>query len=78
MAQPKAEATSAESLMLVALTAIARGKPNCNGCPWDEPCDKCFASSIVGSVIHTPQFSTWRKCYKITAKRRKKKKGGAS
>lgn len=68
------EPTIPEALMLSALLAIARGKPDCKGCRWDNPCDKCFAAQAVASVMDWPQFEKWRKHYRITATRKRKLK----
>ena len=68
------EPTIAETIMLTALLAIARDKPGCQGCSWDEPCPVCFASNLVVQMLEWPQFARWKKDWKITAVRRKKPK----
>lgn len=72
------EPTMAESLMMTSLMVIARNKPECDGCQWDDPCNQCFASQIVSQLLNYPAFKRWKLSYKITAKRRRKKKEKAN
>lgn len=72
------ESTLLENMMLMTLVCIARSKPECTGCRWDNPCPMCMSAQIVDTVINSKngkkRFKAWHKGYKIVAKRRKKAK----
>ncbi len=66
--------TTEEALMLTALAVISRGKPECTGCRWSSPCDKCFAAQVWMQVVEGKRFVKWKKSYRLVAKRPKESK----
>lgn len=67
--------SSQELTMLTTLLLIARGKPECQGCDWQNPCDKCLASTVAYQVMESDGFEAWRKRWKIVARKRCKNPG---
>lgn len=64
--------TGAELIMVSALVAIAKDN-KCDGCDWEQPCDKCFAAQMLSNVFEHPQFASWKKGFKLVVTRKKRK-----
>ncbi len=67
------EPTASETMMMLCLMVIARGSPECKGCDWQDPCDKCFAATTVANIISNPKFKKWRQHYRVVLKKKKRK-----